>query len=165
MENEVHVFHSCLDGAQNAPPTGPTRFARWKRGPILRTYFSGVRDPDSRQQRRVVIASQRLAGVSMARRLGERLSIGSVRQRRRCTQAREVFRSSSVATNQFKAMPGTGVPVVSCLRALRTRSASVASDQRRSGRAAPAEKRAVTPLPKHRRFAATPRPHVLTDAR
>ena len=38
-----------------------------------------------------MIASQRLAGASMARWLGERLTIGSVRERRRCTQAREVF--------------------------------------------------------------------------
>ena len=27
MENEEHVFHSCLDGAESAPPTGSTRFA------------------------------------------------------------------------------------------------------------------------------------------
>ena len=40
MENEVHVFHSCLDGAQNAPPTGSTRFALCQRGPRLGTYFN-----------------------------------------------------------------------------------------------------------------------------
>lgn len=40
MENEEHVFHSRLDGAQNAPPTGPTRFAFCQRGPELRTYFT-----------------------------------------------------------------------------------------------------------------------------
>src|SRR5437879_2930158 len=42
MENEEHVFHSCLDGAQNAPPTGSTRFALCQRGPRLGTYFNAV---------------------------------------------------------------------------------------------------------------------------
>jgi len=40
MENEKHVFHRCLDGAQNAPPTGSTRFGLSERGPRLRTYFT-----------------------------------------------------------------------------------------------------------------------------
>ena len=97
----------------------------------------------------------------MMRWLGERHH-RSVRERHSEQRGARCFHSFPPVCDQFNARRGIlsrWSAVFACLRGVRPASQR---DQRRSGTAAPAEERAVTPVPKPRRLAAAPRPRVLT---
>jgi hypothetical protein len=42
MENEEHVSHRELDGAQNAPPTRFTGIIVFSKGPVLKRLFQAI---------------------------------------------------------------------------------------------------------------------------
>jgi len=101
----------------------------------------------------------------MVRWLGERLTIGQFVSVTAPRVAQGAPAGSQVVSDQFNAMPGI-LSWWSTVFAFFGRGAPASEgDQRQSGTAAPAKERAVTPMPKARRFAAAPRPRVLTAAR
>jgi hypothetical protein len=83
----------------------------------------------------------------------------------RFTAPPETVLASSIPPDRDSSRRPTASPrTVCCLRLLRPGRIGVAREreQRRPGTAAPAKLPAVTPAPKARRFAAAPRPHVLS---
>ena len=101
----------------------------------------------------------------MVRWLGERLTIGQFLTAAAPTSRARHSRLFPRDYGQFNAMPGIFPGGLLSSLTFGRRALTSQGDQRRADTAAPAEPRAVTPVPKPRRFAAAPRPRVLTDAR